>query len=139
MAIRLSGMTLGGKLSLGYLCVATFLFLAGGRSSEWFLMVLGFPLLYAPWLYEQAFGELGRPRPVVGASLFVLLWVGNAYLWGHSVAAVVRWLSRRFGPPGGSQSRPNHPLQLTRPATTLYDDFSSLGRAWQLSETVSFR
>src|SRR5829696_1028540 len=99
MAIRISGMTLGGKLSLGYLCTATFLFVFGGRWSELFLMVLGFPLLYAPWVYEQAFGEIGRPRPVAGVTVGVLLWVANAYLWGHIFAAVARRLARRFGPP----------------------------------------
>ncbi len=109
MVIRRSGMTLGGKLSLGYLCVATFLFITGGRSSEWFLMVFGFPLLYAPWVYEQAFGEIGRPRPAVGVSVGVLLWVANAYLWGHGVAAVVGWLGRRSGPPDG-RARHAEPL-----------------------------
>lgn len=105
MAIRFSGMTLGGKLSLGYLCVATFLFVTGG---ELFLMVLGFPLVYAPWLYDQAFGEIGRPSPVVGVSVLVLLWVGNAYLWGHTIAALGCWLSHRFGPPG-SDPQPAEP------------------------------
>jgi len=87
MAIRLSGMTLGGKLSLGYVFVATFLWVFGGRSSEWFLMVLGFPLLYAP---ELVFGDFGRLPTTIGASLLVLLWVGNAYLWGHGIAALIR-------------------------------------------------
>jgi hypothetical protein len=97
MAIRLSGMTLGGKLSLGYMCVATILLLFGGLSSRWFEMIIGFPLLYAPSICEQAFGEIGRPQPAVRVSLFVLLWVANAYLWGHTIAAIARWLCRRFG------------------------------------------
>jgi hypothetical protein len=115
MAIRLSGMTPGGKLSLGYLCVATFLVVIGGRSSEWFLMVFGFPLLYAPWVYEQAYGGIGRPRPVVGVTVGVLLWVANAYLWGHALAAVVRWLGRRSGPPG-DEPEPAEPSPAADPA-----------------------
>ena len=52
-------------------------------------------------MYEQAFGEIGRPRPAVGVSVGVLLWVANAYLWGHGVAAVAGWLGRRAGSPRG--------------------------------------
>ena len=71
MKIRLSGMSLGGKLSLGYLLVATFLVAFGGRQSEWFLMVLGFPLVYAPWAFQQVFGESGPLPSVVSVSLAV--------------------------------------------------------------------
>jgi len=97
MPIRRSAMTLGGKLSIGCLAVATFLFVFGGRSSEWFLTVFGFPLVYIPWVCEQAFGAIDRPRPEVGVTVGVLLWVANAYLWGHGVAAVAGWTGRRFG------------------------------------------
>jgi hypothetical protein len=105
---RLHGISLGGKLSLTYLAVASVLLLLGGRSSEWFLTVVGFPLLFAPWAVGKVFGEF-RPSPPVGITVFVLLWVGNAYLWGHTIAAVVQWLGRRGQGKGPADQPPHDP------------------------------
>jgi hypothetical protein len=96
MAIRFFGMTLGGKLSVAYLAISSFLFIAGGHSSELFLTIFGFPLLYAPWLYSLIFGEIGQLNPTASVLLFVLLWVPNAYLWGHAAALAVWWFSTWF-------------------------------------------
>jgi hypothetical protein len=90
---RVRGVSLGGKLSLTCLFVASLFMLAEGGPTEWVLTVFGFPLLYAPWVAEQVFGKFKLPPPA-GLSLFVLLWVGNAYLWGHTLAAVIRWWDR---------------------------------------------
>ncbi len=108
--MRLAGMTLGGKLSLGYLIAATFALVLGGRGSEWVLVICGFPLVYSPWAYEQLFGGIGRPWPAAMVVVAVLLWVANAYLWGYAAAAVVGWLGHRFGPPSGGPDtpRPGH-------------------------------
>ncbi len=100
MPIRLRAMSLDGKLSLGYLLVVAFLFVTTiphGQSPVWMLWLLGFPLLYAPWVFQQAAGDLGPMSPAVGVSIYVLLWVANAYLWGHTAAAVARWQDRRSG------------------------------------------
>jgi hypothetical protein len=108
MRVRLSGVTLGGQLSLSYLLVATLLLIFGGRWSEWFLMILGFPLMWAAGAYTWAFGETGQPPPEVAAAVVVLLWIGNAYLWGHVAAAVARrvgrWLDKRTGRTDGAGS-----------------------------------
>jgi hypothetical protein len=69
-------------------------------------MVFGFPLLYVPWLCERVFGEFGRPRPAVGVTVGVLLWVANAYLWGHGVAAAVRAFNRPATDGSGSPPEP---------------------------------
>lgn len=101
MAFRRTAMSLGGKLSLGYLLAANFFVCAGGRSWDQFVLVFGFPLLYALWGYEKVFGTIGPWRPAVFVPIAVLLWVGNAYFWGHTAAAVVRWWERRAGPSAG--------------------------------------
>src|SRR5262249_41676675 len=92
MGFRYSGMTLGGKLSLAYLAFSSILLVIGGISSEWVLIVFGFPLLYAPWVYGQVFGEIGQLQPMRGLLLLATLWVGNAYVWGYTVALIVRWV-----------------------------------------------
>lgn len=102
MWIRLTGMTLGGKLSLGHLLLTSSLLLFGAGSdlAHWCLVVLGFPLMYAPWAYQQAFGGSAEPVFHSGgtAALFFLLLVANAYLWGHLAAGVVRLAFRRSRP-----------------------------------------
>ncbi len=65
-----------------------------GGASEWFATVLGFPLVYLAWVAEQLAGHHGGwPQPL-GVVVFVVLWVGNAYLWGHLAAAAI-WLASR--------------------------------------------
>lgn len=99
MSFRWSRLTLGGRLSLIYLSVATsFLLLSRGPASEWAFMYLGLPLAYLIWVASEVFYAGGRLPAVVGVSLFAILWVANAYLWGHVAAALVRFARRVTNP-----------------------------------------
>jgi hypothetical protein len=54
------------------------------------MLVFGFPLLFMPILSKQLFGIARPDGPEwLIATIFVLLWVTNAYLWGHLLAYII--------------------------------------------------
>lgn len=98
MSFRLARLSLGGKLSVGYLVIATLLVLRGdGRTAEWAFVHLWLPVAYLLWVLSEAFYGGGRLPPAIGVPLFAVLWAANAYFWGHLIAAAARVIVRVSG------------------------------------------
>lgn len=96
-AVPLSKMTASAlvlKFSIRYLSVSAvllmILFDRDWTNADWPLMMIGFPFMLVFVLGEFAFGPIGPVGSGVRLSLFVLLWLGDAYLWGQATAYLVR-------------------------------------------------
>jgi hypothetical protein len=110
MMFRFRRPSLGGRLSLAYLAVSTTVLLFS-RWPDRAVMVFGFPLALAPGLVLQSLGNDPDPLPAaVSLSGFAILWVANAYVWGHILAGVYRagcrWLFRPRTPAGHATDVP---------------------------------
>jgi hypothetical protein len=93
---RSSGVSRGGRYALCHLwasALAMLVFFAvPSDAARLPIMVLGFPVLYLPWLLG---GVVEHWPPAVTLLLGLCLMAANSYLWGHAIAWVhSRWAGK---------------------------------------------